>query len=125
MGGWWRWALLSPDGVAHSRMVDVSACVNLPLHHKDQRFSFGIGSPGWSQKKGHKTVVVRLAEIMAERRNSDALHFHKNYKIIITAIIYTFVWHYTVVISEALGPGSVLMRVRREKRESLREEECL
>ena len=30
MGGWWRWALDSPDGVAPSRMV----CVNLPLHHK-------------------------------------------------------------------------------------------
>jgi len=34
MGGWWRWALVNPDGVAPSRMVDVSASVNLPLHHK-------------------------------------------------------------------------------------------
>ena len=34
------------------------ASVNLPLHHKDQRFSSGTGSPGWSRKKGHKTVVV-------------------------------------------------------------------
>jgi len=58
IGGWWRWALLSPDGVAPSRMVDVSASVNLPLHHKDQRFSSGTGSPGWSRKKGRKTVVV-------------------------------------------------------------------
>jgi len=32
----------------------VSASVNLPLHHKVQRFSSGTGSPGWSQKKGHK-----------------------------------------------------------------------
>jgi len=31
-GGWWRWALVSPDGVAPSRMVSVSASVNLPLH---------------------------------------------------------------------------------------------
>jgi len=31
-GGWWRWALVSLDGVAPSRMVDVSASVNLPLH---------------------------------------------------------------------------------------------
>ena len=30
-GGWWRWALVSPDGVA-SQMVGVSASVNLPLH---------------------------------------------------------------------------------------------
>jgi len=36
----------------------VSASVNLPLHHKVQKFSSGIGSPGWSRKKGHKTVVV-------------------------------------------------------------------
>jgi len=34
MGGWWRWALLSLDGVAPSRMVSLSAFVNLPLHHK-------------------------------------------------------------------------------------------
>jgi len=25
-GGWWRWALISPDGVAPSQMVAVSAC---------------------------------------------------------------------------------------------------
>ena len=30
----------------------MSASVNLPLHHKVQRFSFGTGSPGWSRKKG-------------------------------------------------------------------------
>jgi len=28
------WALVSPDGVAPSQMVSVSASVNLPLHHK-------------------------------------------------------------------------------------------
>ena len=56
MGGWWRWALVSPDGVAPSQMV--AASVNLPLHHKVQKFSSGIGSPGWFQEKGHKTVVV-------------------------------------------------------------------
>jgi len=33
-GGWWRRAMLSPDGVALSRIVGVSASVNLPLHHK-------------------------------------------------------------------------------------------
>ena len=57
-GGWWRWALVSPDGVAPSRMVGVSASVNLPLHHKVQKFSSGTGSPGWSRKKGCKTVAV-------------------------------------------------------------------
>jgi len=60
MGGWWRWELVSPDGVMLSRMVSVSASVNLPLRHKVQKFSSGTGSPGWSRKKGRKTVVVVL-----------------------------------------------------------------
>ena len=41
-----------------SLVVCVSASVNLPLHHKVQKFSSGTGSPGWSRQKGHKTVVV-------------------------------------------------------------------
>ena len=48
----------SPDRVAPIRMVGVSASVNLPLHHKVQKFSSGTGSPGSSRKKGRKTVVV-------------------------------------------------------------------
>jgi len=39
-------------------MVGVSASVNLPLHHKVQKFSSGTGSPGWSWKKGRQMVVV-------------------------------------------------------------------
>ena len=65
MGGWWRWALLNLDGVAPSLMVGVSASVNLPLHHKVQKFSSGTGSPGCSRKKGHKTVVVVVAAAAA------------------------------------------------------------
>jgi len=38
--------------------VSVSASVNLPLHHKVQKFSSGTGSPEWSRKKGRKMVVV-------------------------------------------------------------------
>jgi len=41
-----------------ARMVGVSAAVNLPVHHKVQKFSSCTGSPGWSGKKGPKTVVV-------------------------------------------------------------------
>ena len=52
------WALVSPDEVATSRVVSVSASVNFPLHYKVQKFSSGTGSPGWSRKKGHKMVVV-------------------------------------------------------------------
>ena len=44
------------DGVAPSWIVSVSASVNLPLHHEVQQFSSGIGSHGWSWKKGHKMV---------------------------------------------------------------------
>ena len=50
--------MVSPDEVAPSRMVGVSASVKLPLHHKVHKFSSGTGSPGWSQKKGRKTVVA-------------------------------------------------------------------
>ena len=45
-GGWWWWALASLDRMAPSQMVGVSASVNLPLHHKVQKFSFDTGSPG-------------------------------------------------------------------------------
>ena len=55
-GGGGHW--LVRTGVAPCRMVCVSASVNLPLHHKVHKFSSGTGSPGWSQKKGHKMVVV-------------------------------------------------------------------
>jgi len=50
--------MVSPDGVAPSRIVCVSASVNLPLHCKVQKFSSGTGSPGWSWEKGRKTIVV-------------------------------------------------------------------
>ena len=57
MAGWWRWALVRPNGVAPSQTISVSASVNLSLHHKVQKFSSGTGSPGWSRKKGCKMVV--------------------------------------------------------------------
>ena len=76
-GGWWRWALVSPDGVAPSQMVSVSASVNLPLHHKVQQFSSGTGSPGLSQKKGRKTVVcvcvcLFITTLVSESKGSKA-----------------------------------------------------
>jgi len=64
-GGMVEVALVSPDGVAPSRMVCVSASVNLPLHHKVQKFSAGTGSPGWSQKKGRKPAVWYLLSTCA------------------------------------------------------------
>ena len=44
--------MVSPDGVAPSRMVGVSASVSLPLHHKVHKFYSGTTSPRWSQKNG-------------------------------------------------------------------------
>jgi len=70
IGGWWRWALGSPDEVAPSRMVSVSASINLPLHHKVQKFSSGTGSTGWSWKKGRKTVVCG---VFCTQRSSQGL----------------------------------------------------
>ena len=48
--------LVSLDGVAPSRMVSVSASVNLPFHYKAQKFFSGTGSPGWSWKKAIKRL---------------------------------------------------------------------
>jgi len=48
-GGGWHWLV---------RMEWSAASVNLPLHHKVQKFSSGTGSPGWSPKRGRKTIVV-------------------------------------------------------------------
>ena len=59
MGAWWRWALLSLDGVAPSRRVGVSATVNLPLHHKVQKFSNGTGSPSGPGKRAVKQLIFK------------------------------------------------------------------
>jgi len=76
-GGWWRWELVSPDEMAPSQIVGVSASVNLPLHRKVQKFSSGTGSPGWPRKKGRKTVVVcgggALLTLCIEQFNTNTL----------------------------------------------------
>jgi len=56
MRGWWRWALVSPDGVAPSQMVGVSASIYLPLHHKVQKFS--------SLTPAHLTNICIISKIM-------------------------------------------------------------
>ena len=53
MGGWWRWALFSPDGVAFSRMVSVSASVNQPCTIKSRSSLLAPASP-------EKRAVKRL-----------------------------------------------------------------
>jgi len=71
-GGWCRWALVSLDGVAPSRMVGVSASVNLPLHHKVQKFFSGTGSSGWSRKRAVKWLWWLLRCCLLEGRGSQA-----------------------------------------------------
>jgi len=59
----------------------VSASVNLPLHHKVQKFSSGTSSPGWSRKKGRKTVVLVVCILYFaafEMYSVFQLHFHRN-----------------------------------------------
>ena len=90
-GGWWRWALVSPDGVVPSRMVNVSS-VNLPLHHKVQKFSSGSGSPGWSWKKGRKTVVVQQNTTIKQNDH------HHQYSLNCPKSIMTLIW--VLVISK-------------------------
>ena len=66
--GWWRWALVSPDGVAPSRVVGVSASVNLPLHHKVQCSLLALAHPDGPGKRAVKwlwwlllVVTVRVS----------------------------------------------------------------
>jgi len=66
--------VVSPDGLAPSRMVGVSASVDLSLHHEVQKFSSGTGSPGWSRKKGRKMVVeVYYFKILQWRSLTNAV----------------------------------------------------
>jgi len=53
MRGWWRWALVSADRVVPSRMIGVSASVNLPLHHKGHLLAPAhLGGPGKGPQNG-------------------------------------------------------------------------
>jgi len=58
MGDNGGWSLVSPDGVATTRMVGVSASVIFPCTVKVQKFSSGSGSPGWSRKRAVKQLCV-------------------------------------------------------------------
>jgi len=55
MGGWWRWALVGPDGAAPSRMVGVSASVIFSCTTKSRNSSLTRAHPGgpgkWAVKR--------------------------------------------------------------------------
>ena len=50
--------MVSPDGVAPSKMVSVSASVNLPLHHKVQSSLLAPAHPGGPGKRAVKRLCV-------------------------------------------------------------------
>ena len=54
-------------------MVGVSASVNLPLHHKVQKFSSGTGSPGWSRKRAVKWLWCGVVLILPSHRTDSVL----------------------------------------------------
>jgi len=75
-------------------MVGVSASVNLPLHHKVQKFSSGIGSPGWSRKEGRKTVVlvvVVVVVVVVVSQYRKAVKHSDNYTRITTTELHTHI----------------------------------
>jgi len=74
-------------------MIGVSASVNLPLHHKVQKFSSGTGSPGWSRKKGHKTVVVVWCGYLNKANNTAAAGSNKTDWNVIKRITVLHVTH--------------------------------
>ena len=45
----------------------VSASVNLPLHHKVQKFSSGTGSAGWSRKRAVKRLRCSSSSSQSHR----------------------------------------------------------
>jgi len=98
-GGWWRWALVSPDGVSPSRMVGISASVNLPLHNKVQKFSSGTGSPGWSREKGRKTVVCVCLHMLCFCVFFPHLSFFVTFSLLIYSFTYLFLWESTRSVS--------------------------
>jgi len=63
IAGWWTWALISPDGVAPSQIVSVSASVNFPLHHKVQLLA--PAHPGGPGKGAIKRLWCGGGGIMA------------------------------------------------------------
>ena len=56
--------MVSPDGVAPSRIVGVSASVNLPLHHKVQSSLLAPAHPGDPGKRAVKRLWCGISETM-------------------------------------------------------------
>jgi len=59
---------VSPDVVAPSQIVGVSASVDLSLHHKVQKFSAGTGSPWWSRKRAVKRLLLLYPQRLSSKK---------------------------------------------------------
>ena len=75
-GGWCRWALVSPDRVASSRMVGVSASVNLPLHRKvlSRGSLLALAHPGGPRKRAIKRLWYLLCLVTVWGENFMTTH---------------------------------------------------
>jgi len=68
VGGWWRWSLVSPDGVAPA--VSVSASLNLSLHHSNNNNHFMAlcpGLPGWAgtRRNTHPPTILTIIQSLS------------------------------------------------------------
>jgi len=55
-GRWWRWALVSPDGVVPTRMVGVSASVIFPCTINSRNSFLALAHPGDPRKRAVKRL---------------------------------------------------------------------
>jgi len=60
-GGWWRWALVCPDGAAPSRWSVCLPLLIIPCKIKSRNSLLALAHPGGPGKKGRKTIVVLLS----------------------------------------------------------------
>jgi len=75
--------LIGPDGVVPNWIVGASASSYPPYQHKVQKkLSSGTGSPGWSQKRGHKMVVVVLLHWWLQGRWQFGLLANVSHKLL-------------------------------------------
>jgi len=61
MEGWWRWALVSPDGVAPSRMIGVLPLLIFPCTIKSRSSLLAPAHPGGPGKRAVKRLCVLVS----------------------------------------------------------------
>jgi len=56
MGGWWSWALVCPDGVAPTRMVNKSSYIIFPCIIKSRSSLLALAHPAGPGKRAIKRL---------------------------------------------------------------------